>query len=136
MELTNLCPYCGQEMRRGVICALQSEKASACWYPCLGEGNTTIESERVLLSCPESLFSPEKMAQTYRCEHCGVLIVREPDAEEMKHPFTRAVEKLGQKLDRWSTEQETRREQRRAEKEQEEKEKAREARGKKDPWEI
>lgn len=131
MELTNLCPYCGQEMQRGVI---PSGRDTVTWCPCIGDGNSFDTYRSVTLSRGGLLSN--QMASAYRCEGCGVLIVREPDAEEMKHPFTRAAEKLGKKFDRWSAEQETRREQRRAEKEQEENEKAREARGKKDPWEI
>lgn len=131
MEVTNLCPYCGQEMRRGVI---PSERDTVNWCPCIGDGNSFDTNRSVMLS-RGGIFS-NQMASAYRCEHCGVLIVHEPSAEEMKHPFTKAAEKLGRKLDDWGAEQETRREQRRAEKDREEKEKAREKRGKKDPWEI
>ncbi len=131
MELTSLCPYCGQEMQRGVIL---STRDTVTWCPCIGDGNSYDIYQGVTLSRCSLLFS--KIATAYRCEGCGVLVVRVPGEEEMKHPFVKAAEKLGRSLDRWDAEQETRREQRRAEKEQEEKEKAREKRGKKDPWEI
>lgn len=131
MELTSLCPYCGQEMQRGVI---PSERDTVTWCPCIGDGDSFDTYQSVTLSRGGLLSN--QMASAYRCESCGVLVVRVPGEEEMKHPFVKAAEKLGRSLERWGDEQEARREQRRAEKEQEEKEKAREARGKKDPWEI
>lgn len=130
MKITNICPYCGQEMQEG---ALPAYKYQIKWCPSNAHGGI-IEGEGVRLS-KEPVFAGVYATAGY-CESCGVVIVPVPDQEEVKSGLSKAFEKLGRRLDEWDERQEEKEKAREQEREREKREKEREARRRKDPWEV
>ena len=63
MEITNVCPYCGGEMREG---ALPAYKYALRWCPDNGRGGIEEEKSVRLSRTPviESVYAP---ARYYRC---------------------------------------------------------------------
>ena len=130
MEITNICPYCGKEMKDG---ALPTYKSPIRWCPSNGRG-CIVEGEYVTLS--NMPFIGSAYAPARYCEGCGVVIVPVPDQEEVKDGLTKAFERLGRGLestfgalgDKMDKAAERRKEEEAARK--------REERRKKDPWEV
>ena len=123
MELTNVCPYCGKEMRDG---ALPAYRYALRWCP--GDERGGIEEEKgVRLSGTpvlESVYAPARY-----CEGCRVVIVPVPEIETFSDKAGKWLDKtlgsLGNRIDRAAE----RREEEKAERKREEKRK-------KDPWEV
>lgn len=75
MEITNICPYCGKEMREG---ALPAYKYALTWCPRNEQGGI-VEGEPVRLSKTPVLggvYAPARY-----CESCRVMIVPVPEIE-------------------------------------------------------
>ena len=123
MELTNVCPYCGKEMRDG---ALPAYRYALRWCP--GDERGGIEEEKgVRLSGTpvlESVYAPARYCEGYR-----VVIVPVPEIETFSDKAGKWLDKtlgsLGERVDRAAE----RREEEKAERKREEKRK-------KDPWEV
>ena len=112
MEITNICPYCGGEMREGAL-------------PAYKYG--IVEGEPVRLSgmpVIESVYAPARY-----CESCRVVIVPVPEIESFADKAGKWLDKtlgsLGDRIDRAAE----RREEEKAAREREEKRN-------KDPWEV
>ena len=75
MEITNVCPYCGREMREG---ALPVYKYALRWCPDNGRGGIEEEKSVRLSGTPviESVYAPARY-----CESCRVVIVPVPEIE-------------------------------------------------------
>ena len=87
MEITNICPYCGGEMREG---ALPAYKYALTWCPRNEQGGI-VEGEPVRLSgmpVIESVYAPARY-----CESCRVVIVPVPEIESF-------ADKAGKWLDK------------------------------------
>ena len=123
MEITNICPYCGKEMRDG---ALPTYRNSLCWCPGnehggIAEGNGVPLSRTPVIG---SVYAPARY-----CEGCRVVIVPVPEIETFSDKAGKWLDKtlgsLGERVDRA------------AERREEEKtERKREEKRKKDPWEV
>ena len=75
MEITNICPYCGKEMREG---ALPAYKYALTWCPRNEQGGI-VEGEPIRLSKTPVLggvYAPARY-----CESCRVVIVPVPEIE-------------------------------------------------------
>ena len=123
MEITNICPYCGGEMREG---ALPAYKYALTWCPRNEQGGI-VEGEPVRLSGTpviESVYAPARY-----CESCRVMIVPVPEIETFADKADKWLDKtlgsLGDRIDRAAE----RREEEKAAREREEKRN-------KDPWEV
>lgn len=130
MAVTNICPYCGGEMRRG---ALPAGRDSIRWDP-RGEDGKVQDAwgcgGDVLLSRAGLIVGQD--AEAYYCEHCGVVIVPVPEIETIGDK----IDKVGEKLDAFLNRQEEKRAARDEAKAREQREKERKRRGEKDPWEV
>ncbi len=123
MEITNVCPYCGKEMREG---ALPAYKYALRWCP--GDERGGIEEGKgVRLSRTpviESVYAPARY-----CEGCRVVVVPVPEIETFSDKAGKWLDKtlgsLGDRIDRAAE----RREEEKAEQKREEKRN-------KDPWEV
>ena len=75
MEITNICPYCGGEMREG---ALPAYKYALRWCPSDERGGIEEEKSVRLSGTPvlESVYAP-----ALYCESCRVVIVPVPEIE-------------------------------------------------------
>lgn len=134
MAITNVCPYCGGEMRCG---ALPAVRDGIFWYPYGEDGKLENEwgsESGVRLGRGATLFG--RSTPAYCCEDCGVVIVPVPSEDELKSGFMKAVEKLGDSIDDRLSEREARAAARAEEKAREQREKERKRRGEKDPWEV
>ncbi len=123
MEITNICPYCGGEMREG---ALPVYKYALRWCPDNGRGDIEEEKSVRLSRTPvlESVYAPARY-----CESCRVVIVPVPEIESFADKAGKWLDKtlgsLGDRIDRAAE----RREEEKAAREREEKRN-------KDPWEV
>ena len=126
MAVTNICPYCGGEMRRG---ALPAGRYSIRWDP-RGEDGKVQDAwgcgGDVLLSRAGLIVGQD--AEAYYCEDCGVVIVPVPEIETLGDRVGKWMDKtlgaVGEKIDRAAE----CREEAAAERKREEKRR-------KDPWE-
>ena len=123
MEITNVCPYCGREMREG---ALPVYKYALRWCPDNGRGGIEEEKSVRLSKTPvlEGVYAPARY-----CESCRVVIVPVPEIETFADKAGKWLDKtlgsLGDRIDRAAE----RREEEKAAREREEKRN-------KDPWEV
>ena len=123
MEITNICPYCGKEMREG---ALPVYKYALRWCPDNGRGGIEEEKSVRLSGTPviESVYAPARY-----CESCRVVIVPVPEIETFADKAGKWLDKtlgsLGDRIDHAAE----RREEEKAAREREEK-------WNKDPWEV
>ena len=124
MEITNICPYCGREMREG---ALPAYKYALTWCPRNEQRRHRRRGRPVRLSGTpvlESVYAPARY-----CESCRVVIVPVPEIETFADKAGKWLDKtlgsLGDRIDRAAE----RREEEKAAREREEKRN-------KDPWEV
>ena len=123
MEITNICPYCGKDMRDG---ALPAYRYALRWCPGNEHGGIA-EGDGVPLSRTpvlESVYAPARY-----CESCRVVIVPVPEIESFADKAGKWLDKtlgsLGDRIDRAAE----RRGEEKAAREREEKRN-------KDPWEV
>ena len=123
MEITNICPYCGGEMREG---ALPVYKYALRWCPDNGRGG--IEEEKSVRLSGTTVLGGVYAPARY-CESCRVVIVPVPEIESFADKAGKWLDKtLGSLGDRIDLAAE-RREEEKAAREREEKRN-------KDPWEV
>ena len=129
MEITNICPYCGKEMREG---AIPCERDAIRWCARTEDGGYEDGwGDGVLLGKP-GLFSANYTPVLY-CEGCRVMILPVPELESFADKAGRLWDNtvgktlgvLGEKMDRAAERRE-----------EEQSERKREERRKKDPWEV
>ena len=127
MEITSVCPYCGKEMRDGVIPVL----SDIYWCPRGEDGMLKDgfgdEKEQVWLGRAGLLgdyYTPARY-----CESCKVVIVPVPEIDTLADKADRWLNKtlgsLGGKIDEAS-----------ARREEEKAERKRREKREKDPWEV
>ena len=127
MEITSVCPYCGKEMRDGVIPVL----SYIYWCPRGEDGMLKDgfgdEKEQVCLGRAGLLgdyYTPARY-----CESCKVVIVPVPEIDTLADKADRWLNKtlgsLGGKIDEAS-----------ARREEEKAERKRREKREKDPWEV
>ena len=117
MEITNICPYCGKEMREG---ALPAYKYALTWCPRNEQGGI-VEGEPVRLSKTPVLggvYAPARY-----CESCRAEI--ETFSDKAGKWLDKTLGSLGDRIDLAAE----RREEEKAAREREEKRN-------KDPWEV
>ena len=127
MEITSVCPYCGKEMRDGVIPAYRDHIE---W---MGRGKDGMlgsdpDDKNSVTLVKAGLFC-NYQTPAYYCESCKVVIVPVPEIEW-------PLDKLDKKFTAWQGKISAQREERKAQREEEKREERSRKRREKDPWEV
>ena len=126
MEITSVCPYCGKEMRDGVIPVY---RGNMYWHPRNEDGTISngFDSDGEILLGRAGLIGGYTPA--YYCESCKVVIMPVPEIDTLADKADRWLNKtlglLGGKIDEAS-----------ARREEEKAERKRREKREKDPWEV
>lgn len=126
MEITSVCPYCGKEMRDGVIPAYRNHVE---W---MGRGEdgiigSGVDDENSVMLVKAGMFGGNTPA--YYCESCKAVIIPVPEIEW-------TLDKLDKKFTAWQEKMSAQREERKAQREEEKREEKSRKRREKDPWEV
>ena len=127
MEITSVCPYCGKEMRDGVIPVLRDIYWCARGEDGMLKDGFGDEKEQVWLGRAGLLgdyYTPARY-----CESCKVVIVPVPEIEC-------TLDKLDRKLDEWREKRSAQQQARQAQREEKKREERSKKRREKDPWEV
>ena len=126
MEITSVCPYCGKEMRDGVIPVY---RGNMYWHPRNEDGTISngFDSDGEILLGRAGFFGGYTPA--YYCENCKAVIMPVPEIDTL-------ADKLDRKLDEWREKRSAQQQARQAQREEKKREERSKKRREKDPWEV